>query len=81
MKKANKQKGSQAFMEIVKEFAKLQLSKSGASKWGLWVAVMGVTGGLECTTIKRKKLSEVYFCEDCTLEQPFCGVIHKLSLH
>ena len=29
---------------------------------------MGVTGGsmyVECNTIKKKKLSDVYFCEEC----------------
>ena len=73
-------------MEIVQEFAKLQLSdnaicqKCGTAYFeggGLWVCCDGCDRRgsmwsapsptrLECTTIKNKKVPEVYSCEHCT---------------
>ena len=74
-------------MEIMGEFAELQLSTSGESDnaiilsqvWsiiiiiaytdseGLCVCCVGCDRwfNVECTTIKKKKLPDVYFCEDC----------------
>ena len=74
LKKANKHK---VCMEIVQEFAKLQLldnaicHKCGAAYFeggGLWVCCDGCDRwfNVECTIIKKKKVPETYFCEECT---------------
>ena len=83
MRKRNKETVSQASMQIMGEFAELQLSTSEGESdnaicpkcgvaytdsEGLWVCCDGCDRWfkVECTTIKNKKLPDVYVCEECT---------------
>ena len=82
-KETNEETASKASMEIVTEFATLELSSASAEsddaicpkcgvsyadRGGLWVCCDGCDRwfNIEYTNIRKKKIPDVYYCEDCT---------------